>query len=229
MNTAELICASSKVFYNQLQYDSNGRYKSWEHCYLEFYQARNKTDVNIDILSLHLAFYLASWGMYRGSSFLLQKDYKVHKPVVEEILKEKYDALFGIECHMYNEEKNQILLKDLSLFLQEYYDVIRRDIKGNSLQSKLSDVLITKVLMGTLGCVPAYDRYFIAGIKSEKVASGNYNVNSIMKLVDFYELNKGLLELTREQMIVGDILYPQMKLIDMGFWQIGYEMDIDGR
>lgn len=83
--------------------------------------------------------------------------------------------------------------------------------------------------MGTLGCVPAYDRYFVAGIKREKVATGNYNINSIIKLVDFYESNKGILELTREQMVVGDILYPQMKLIDMEFWQIGYEMDISGR
>jgi hypothetical protein len=35
-----------------------------------------------DALSLHLAFFLASWGMYRGSSFLLQKDYTIHRPVV---------------------------------------------------------------------------------------------------------------------------------------------------
>ncbi len=181
------------------------------------------------MLSLQLAFYLASWGMYRGSSFLLQKDYKVHIPVVREILKEKYNSLFGIECYMLKDEENQILLKELYLFLEEYYDKIRRNIKGDSLQNKLSDVLITKILMGTLGCVPAYDRYFVAGIKREKVATGNYNINSIIKLVDFYESNKDILELTREQMVVGDILYPQMKLIDMGFWQIGYEMDISGR
>lgn len=81
--------------------------------------------------------------MYRGSSFLLQKDYKVHIPVVKE-----------------QELKNQ-----------------------------LSFTLITKILMGTLGCVPAYDRYFIAGIKNQKVATGNYNIRSIMQLVNFYEKN----------------------------------------
>jgi hypothetical protein len=43
--------------------------------------------------------------------------------------------------------------------------------------------------MGTLGCVPAYDRYFIAGIKPQGVVTGNYNINSILKLVDFYEKN----------------------------------------
>lgn len=40
-----------------------------------------------DYLSLQLAYYLASWGMLRGSSFLLWKDYKIHIPMVKEMLK----------------------------------------------------------------------------------------------------------------------------------------------
>lgn len=80
--------------------------------------------------------------------------------------------------------------------------------------------------MGTLGCVPAYDRYFIAGIKAHKISTGNYNMNSIMQLVKFYESNSDRFEEVRKQMVIGDLLYPQMKIIDMGFWQIGYELDI---
>lgn len=49
-------------------------------------------------LSLHLAFCLASGGMCWGSSFLLQKDYKVHTRIVAEILKPEYDCLFGLAC-----------------------------------------------------------------------------------------------------------------------------------
>lgn len=56
--------------------------------------------------------------------------------------------------------------------------------------------------MGTLGCVPAYDRYFIAGIKNQKVATGNYNIRSIMQLVNFYEKNADRLEPVREKMEV---------------------------
>ena len=80
-------------FYNKLREDENGRYKSWEYCYKVFHDAHISSNIDdnyIDYLSLHLSFYLASWGMYRGSSFLLQKDYKVHKPVITEILKEDY-------------------------------------------------------------------------------------------------------------------------------------------
>ena len=45
------------------------------------------TEEKIDFLSLHLGFYLASWGMMRGSTELLDKDYKIHIPAVKVILK----------------------------------------------------------------------------------------------------------------------------------------------
>ena len=225
MDTVDLIIKSSTEFYNDLKADENGRYRSWEHCYSHFIKARGSKEVDYDYLSLQLAFYLASWGMYRGSSFLLQKDYRVHIPVVKELLSEKYDALVGIECTDFRKESNQQLLKDINSFLGQYYDKIRREVKEQELKNQLSFTLITKILMGTLGCVPAYDRYFIAGIKNQKVATGNYNLKSIMQLVDFYEKKSARLEPVRGKMEVEGMPYPQMKMIDMGFWQVGFELD----
>ena len=218
MSSVDRIIQSSEEFYN-------GRYRSWEHCYSHFIKARKSKEVDYDYLSLQLAFYLASWGMYRGSSFLLQKDYKVHIPVVEELLSEKYDVLAGIEFVSFREKSNQQLLLDINSFLEKYYDEIRKNVKGQELKNELSSTLITKILMGTLGCVPAYDRYFIAGIKDQKVATGNYNIRSIMKLVKFYEKNADRLEPIREKMEVEGMPYPQMKLLDMGFWQVGFDLD----
>ena len=225
MDTVDFIIKSSTEFYNALKTDENGRYRSWEYCYSHFIKARGSKDVEYDYLSLQLAFYLASWGMYRGSSFLLQKDYKIHIPVVKELLSEKYDTLAGIECSNLRKESKQKLLQDINSFLEQYYDKIRREVKEQDLKNKLSFTLITKILMGTLGCVPAYDRYFIAGIKNKKVATGNYNIKSIMQLVDFYEKNADQLEYAREKMEIEGLLYPQMKMIDMGFWQIGFDLD----
>ena len=83
-------------FYGELKVQDRHRYCSWEHCYAQFYEARqNPEKPNIDNLSLHLAFYLASWGMYRGSSFLLQYDYTIHTFVVEEILKQAKDEIMS--------------------------------------------------------------------------------------------------------------------------------------
>lgn len=107
MDTVDFIIKSSTEFYIALKTDENGRYRSWEYCYSHFIKARGSKDVDYDYLSLQLAFYLASWGMYRGSSFLLQKDYKIHIPVVKELLSDKYDTLAGIECSDLILNKNQ--------------------------------------------------------------------------------------------------------------------------
>ncbi len=104
MDTVDLIIDSATAFYNELRKDQYGRYHSWEHCYKCFNDARHVRKPDYDYLSLHLAFYLASWGMYRGSSFLLQKDYKVHIPIVNELLKKKYDRLAGIDCEDLRDE-----------------------------------------------------------------------------------------------------------------------------
>ena len=181
MDTVDLIIKSSTEFYNDLKSDENGRYRSWEHCYSHFMNARGRNDVDYDYLSLQLAFYLASWGMYRGSSFLLQKDYRVHIPVVKELLNEKYDALAGIDCIGFRDESNHKLLQDINSFLEQYYDKIRHEVKEQELKNQLSFTLITKILMGTLpkiekttGCKMKYTDFikerimtFITDITSE--------------------------------------------------------------
>ncbi len=226
MDTVDLIIDAATDFYNELQQDKNGRYRSWEYCYSTFCAARSNNHADVDYLSLMLAFYLASWGMYRGSSFLLQKDYKVHIPVVEELLNPRYDRLIDMKCVDFrNADVQNLILEDLHGFMKDYYKTIRASVAEKKPKNDISDTLITKILMGTLACVPAYDRYFIAGIKETKVSTGNYNVQSILKLADFYEANNEKLEATRKTLKIGGLPYPQMKMIDMGFWRIGFNMD----
>ena len=227
MNTVDLVINSVETFYNEIRKDPNGRYRSWEYCYKSFHDARNNKNADADYLSLQLAFYLASWGMYRGSSFLLQKDYRIHIPVIEEILKPEYNELFGIQCSNLKERKYQEKLIALEVFMTKYYGVVRESVKEKTVQSSTSTILITKILMGTLGCVPAYDRYFVDGIKAQKVSTGNYNIKSVLRLVDFYEVNENRLEEERSKLKAFGLLYPQMKILDMGFWQIGFDMDIE--
>ncbi len=213
-------------FYKDSRADETSRYRSWEHCYYNFYKARSEKNVDEDYLSLQLAFYLASWGMYRGSSFLLEKDYKVHIPVVNMILAPKYDILLGADYKVLLDEANQVLLWELSEELKEYYKGIRSQVKGENIKNPVSKTLITKIFMGTLGCVPAYDEYFIKGIVKEKVAKGTYNKESVKALASFYEKYNEKLDAERSNWRVEDIEYPQMKLLDMGFWQMGKDVTI---
>ena len=220
----ELINAA-QTFYDDARVNENGRSRSWEHCYRVFRDARTDPSPDYDYLSLHLAFYLASWGMYRGSSFLLQKDYKVLSPIVEKVLKPEYDCLFGLACADLREPDVQTRLANLSDDIADYFWPIRNEVAGRVVASQVSPVLITKILMGTLGCVPAYDRFFVDGIKKYKVTTQEYSPESVRKLAKFYEAHNDRLEEARRGMRTEDLVYPQMKLLDMGFWQIGFEKD----
>ena len=229
MNDINKILDSAKRFYDECKNDKNGRYRSWEYCYKHFKEAREKKDRNnpdvIDYLCLHLAFYLASWGMYRGSSFLLQRDYKIHEPAVKEILKIEYDNLLGIKCRELIEKNNLDRLDTLYKKLNDIYSEIRSEVIKEDCDS-VSRTLLTKILMGTLGCVPAYDRFFISGVKNQGVTTGSFNKQSILKLAKFYEDNHDILESVREVMkIENSIPYPQMKLLDMAFWQVGKDLE----
>ena len=214
-NDPAFVAESAKTFYEELQNDKNGRFRSWEHCYKRFYDVikNDKKDVDVDYLSLHLAFYLASWGMYRGSSFLLQKDYKVHTDVVKEILKPEYDDLLGMKCGKVEENWGKI----------ENLKKAINDIYVEKCNRTPTDTLVTKILMGTLGCVPAYDRFFVAGIKELNIAKGKFDGESLKNLADFYVKNIDKFENLNFQ--IDEIIpYPQMKILDMGFWKIGFDI-----
>lgn len=225
MEAIDELIDAAQTFYEDARANENGRSRSWEHCYRVFRDARTDPSPDCDYLSLHLAFYLASWGMYRGSSFLLQKDYKVLVPIVEKILKPEYDCLFGVACADLREAEVQGSLENLNKYIAKHFEPIRDEVAGRKVPSSVSPVLITKILMGTLGCVPAYDRFFQDGVATYKVTTQEYSLNSVLKLVDFYEAHNDRLEEVRRGMRVGDLTYPQMKLLDMGFWQVGYDQE----
>lgn len=223
MDAIDELINGAKTFYEDARTSENGRSRSWEHCYRVFRDARTDPSPDYDHLSLHLAFYLASWGMYRGSSFLLQKDYKVLTPIVEEILKSEYDCLFGLACTDLRNSDVRAQLAKLYDDIADYFHPIREEIAGREVTTPVSPVLITKILMGTLGCVPAYDRFFQDGVATYKVTTREYSLDSVLRLADIYEAHNDRLEEVRRGMRTEDLTYPQMKLLDMGFWQIGFE------
>ena len=163
--------------------------------------------------------------MYRGSCFILQKDYKVHTPIVEEILKPEYDCLFGLACADLRNSDVWDQYTKLYDKIAAHFRPIRNEVAGREVASPVSPVLITKILMGTLGCVPAYDRFFEEGAKYLGLEKKSYNKDSLLELADIYEAHNDRLEEARRGMRTDDLIYPQMKLLDMGFWQVGFERD----
>ena len=222
--SAECAVNLIRAYFEQTMSDPHGRYLSWEHCYKAFLENRDANDEQaIDHLALHLAFYLASWGMYRGSSFLLQKDYKVHIPVVKIIQEKKYDPLVGICAKDLCKEQNLALLEDIGERICECYAAEGPAIDGKV--NAASDTLITKILLGTLGCVPAYDRYYKESVKKYHISSGKYNSGSVYRVAKFYCDHEDEFERLRLELSERRVEYPPMKLMDMCFWQDAYISD----
>ena len=215
------------LVYKGIADDSNHRYRSWEHCYKYFREKRPFNDETEDIATLQLAFYLASWGMYRGSSQLLQKDYLVHLAIVKEITNSKYESLWDLDVGKLNEKSPEInLLFDLIEQLRKLYKNIH--VSPDKYVSP-TDTLITKVLLGTLGCVPAYDRFFTDGVrewKNHPEYTPKFPIylskKSYIGLVDFYKQHKDSINEAQKEIGNQGIEYPTMKLVDMYFWQLGW-------
>lgn len=220
----EMAIESIKEYYSETVRDHNGRYMSWRHCYNAFSENKYCQDERTkDYLCLHLAFYLASWGMYRGSSFLLQKDYKIHMPIVEIILRTEYKSLWGISAEELIREDNLRLLDDVSKWIHNAY--AEQQPSFESRPNNATETLVTKILLGTLGCVPAYDRYYLQTLKKYKITRGVYCKKSVKDVAEYYIANKEIFEPLRLEINKSGTVYPQMKMMDMCMWQIAYNED----
>jgi len=203
--------------------DKYHRFYSWDLCYDKFEEFSNKR-----ALSLELAFYLASWGMYRGSSGLLQRNYIVHEGAVEIICKNKYREL---RCSFDHDFALNIipLILELKNDLTTHYSKKEFYHNGECIITP-TNTLLSKIMLGTLGCTPAYDRFFISGLKVTKKNHMQFSISSLTELTEFIKDNIDQI-ITCKQLIKSKIGkdYPVMKIIDMYFWQIGYNEEMNNR
>ena len=88
-----------------------------------------------------------------------------------------------------------------------------------------TDTLVTKILLGTLGCVPAYDRYYVQAVKQYGISAGGYNKESVRDVAKYYLSHKDEFETVRVELSIRGVEYPVMKLMDMCMWQVAFEAD----
>jgi len=159
--------------------------------------------------------------MYRGSSFLLKYAYTVHRDVVNVVAKEHFNQLWESDL---GAGESDI---DLEPHVHSLIDEIRdsyRSYAQNSGFAQPTDTLVTKVILGTFGCLPACDRYFIDGFRFEGFKFSRVNNLFIRRLLDFCNANLDELQQEQAQLELSTGLrYPLMKLVDMYFWQVGLE------
>jgi len=210
------------AFHKPMESDRNHRYRSWEHCYSYFTKPINEID--IDYACLHLAFYLASWGMYRGSSDLLQKDYLIHREVVKVIIAHRH--LIGINFIQGKEGAIKEIF-DLIEIIREHYKKAMKEVRGKKRGKPFvaTDTLVTKILLGTLGCAPAYDQYVIKGMRVNEIKKIKYSGLKESNLGEGAECYRDhqveIDQAGQEISSKSGVPYPPMKLVDMYFWTVG--------
>jgi hypothetical protein len=207
-----------QVYHGDIERDGHHRYRSWEHCYAFFHRnAPENLVAQREAAALQLGFYLASWGMYRGSSFLLQHAYTIHFGVIDVLARPEFTPLWETDFGATKEDAclTPVIMSAVQAVHEAYTPF-----------GQPTDTLVTKVILGTFGCLPACDRYFISGFKLQGFQYSYLNPRFIERVRLF--CLEYLPALRSEQLRIADRTgshYPLMKLVDMYFWQIGYEAD----
>lgn len=192
--------------------DPSARYASFDYCFnyfrshYETWRVQGLSDpAAMQTSCVQLGFYLASWGMFRGSTTLLTRSAHCFRPVIEAIVAAPAIA-WKADVADYDSETIEELIR------------IGRGL-GRVLPGGHSDILVTKTMLGVFGCVPAFDSYFRRGI-----GTSGFRPAGMRKVHDYWERNAELIEQHRVATMDFDTgapterRYTQAKVIDMIFF-----------
>jgi hypothetical protein len=178
-----------------------GNIHSWRDTY-EYFR-RSGASFKEEEAALRLAFYLASWGMFRGSANARNYGAIAFIPLVRALRHEDSLSLCGIR------------IQDGIKRVDELFDLFARI--ENAMRAAMSDVSVTdtlktKIALGALGCVPAYDRYFILGAKTLRWPRA-LSKKSLFRLLANASADPGFQQFKR--IVAGARMHlPDMRLLD---------------
>lgn len=125
----------------------SSNFQAWDRCYSAFQRARDNGNYENKKLCFSLTDYLEAWGMYSRKALLTSnRAYTIHTDAVNLILAESYSDLQGLSIDKWDEKKESV-----EILYKEIKETYERAI------SKSSETLVTKVMLGALACVPAFD------------------------------------------------------------------------
>lgn len=192
----------------------NSRYTSFDYCFNYFQALREQRklkeltgDRALQLSCLHLGFYLASWGMFRGSTDLLKRSVRHLIPLARAI-SEAPREIWDMDANVYGDGSCSVVFHTA--------DRIRKALPGSS------DTLVTKIMLGTFGCIPAFDTNFRKGSGIRR-----FEPDSLRRLADFYSANSRIIESNRARTIEFTSgkptkrRYTRAKVIDMIFFVQG--------
>jgi hypothetical protein len=195
------------------------RYASFDYCFNHFQEAHEAGETahladegHLLLSCLQLGFYLASWGMMRGSGDLLQRSVRELVPVIEAIATEPA-ATWKLDADSYADTADEVLA--LAQRIRKAFTVVA------------SDILVTKTMLGVFGCIPALDRFFRSGFGCHTLCKA-----ALTRIGQFYQDNQTKID--AQQIFTLDFTtgcdtartYPKAKIIDMIFFQEGLTIEL---
>lgn len=202
---------------------AHNRERSWEYCFHYFRRSTpDASSVDLDHGALYLGFYLASWGMYRGSGFLYKYTYTIHREVIDQLLAPRFSVLSE---HEFGADDSDLRLVPTILEASKTIREAYRPYATSAGSNQATDMLLGKILLGTFGCIPACDTNFKRGLKD---AGFRYTALNPQFGKQILEWCTRFSDTLREEQLriekINGVRYPLMKLVDMYFWQIGFEI-----
>ncbi len=157
------------------------RYSSFDYCYNYFYDFYKQDKIrelsnekNLQISCLQLGFYLASWGMLRPSSFLIDKSAKHYTKLIKKI-SQMEPELWEIDVDNYNENNVDLLIERRN----DIFEVLKTERNP-------TETLLSKIMLGVFGNVPAFDTYF----KASNIEARSFSKKSLLKIQECYISHK---------------------------------------
>lgn len=202
----------------------NDRYTSFDYCYGYFLKNKGSDLVNnMEYSCLSLGFYLASWGMLRGSSFLLEKSVKHYQPTIEYISTLKKDT-WDIDVDSYCDENYEIIM--------DIYNNLKDTLE---IKNHAHLTIITKVMLGVFGIIPAFDDYFVKSMKNifgSRSGFSSVSIKSLNNIKEFYSANEiAINDIAKDTFLTNfdtgqrtTLNYPKAKIIDMYGFTFGYQL-----
>ncbi len=204
--------------------DKSSRSRSWDYCY-NYFQDHPEPTQDLERSCLQLGYYLASWGMLRGSSYLFASTNMRHFVDTIRVIEDYNPIMRTMDADSY-------LNPDARAEIIQAYTALRKALVPDGIRHV---TLVGKVMLGVWGCLPSYDRYFrqgfwqLANKRGEKTAFNRVSHDSLTLLGDFYSLNQDEISRVAAQYTTltfsGDFTdrpMPMAKVIDMYGFQRGY-------
>lgn len=197
---------------------SKGYEKSYSVCFLNFQRNRYNLLDDLNQNCLNIKEYLMDYGMLR-KGFLKNQHSSIYKPLIIFFDSIKGGIVWDADIEDYQNE--QVLQEFVNV-----YNGIERCLQEmkNDYDWTPSITLVTKIMMGVLGCVPAFDRYVIYYLKKlyGKQFKGEFNIQTLKLVYDLYKQNEQefieassqLSYIDFEDNVVSDIPFRVVKMID---------------